>query len=265
MNMNELLESIIAKVQKAHYNNYLTIEVEYKSESHIGGFGIYVTGINGDKELADPSICSLDYDETVILLKQIEAQKEIEKCNTVNLLINGINDYQINFGWDEQLYEENNQYSLAIEALEKSKIKSTKSKDNSTINNNRFQLIKEVNCQRLILSYDLSQPKIISQFFSHLFSLFQVKPEINYEGFMYNIMDTSNNEQFCAGLSSTGIGYYATEQNDLIMNSLNDFHNLIFSSNNKLVECSIFYEHDFGKTEIGYRNNQLFEVQMDEK
>ena len=265
MNMNEWLESIIAKVHKAHYDNFSIIEVEYKTESHMGGFGIYVTGSNGEKELADPSICSLDNGEIVFLKKQIEAQKLLEKCNSVNVLINGINDYQINFIWDEQLYQENVQYSMAIESNEKSQIKSTKSKDNTTTNKSRFQLIKEVNCQRLILSYDLSQPKIISQVFSHLFSLFQENPEINFEGFMYSIIDTYNNEKFCAGLSSTGIGYYASEQNELIMNSLNDFHNLIFSSDNKLVECSIIYEHDFGKTEIGYRNGQLIEIQMDDK
>lgn len=260
--MNDFIKSIISKCDNAEYKNYSSIEVLYKAESHVGNSNIVICFDNGEQIDADPSICSLDFNEMKFLKNSFESQKQIDKCNSVKLIIKDLNDFNFEYFWDEELFEVNKGYVSLIEEEEKHQLKLNEIKEDKKRKKikNRFELHSNYNnCSNLLLSYDLSHPNIISQFYSRLYALFQVNPEIIYEGFMYNILDKSNNENFCAGLCSSGIGYFAKENSDLLSNSLNDFHKLIFTSEINLVECSITFENDFGKTEIGYNNKQFIQ------
>lgn len=264
--MTELINIIIAAVKKAKYDHFKIIEVDYKKESHVGEMGIFVLNQTGERELADPGICSLDMDQMRILDDLIHNQNNLEKCNGLKITIQSPNEFTINYLWDDQLFQLNTLYVDGINKSSKSRFQPGKKK--STVDapkNERFKLVNESNCQSLVLSYDLSHPQIISQFYSHLFAFFRVNPEIIYEGFMYGIIDTRSKETFCAGLSASGIGYFASDDTDSIKNSLNDFHDSIFATTNTLVDCSISYEHDFGITEIGCRNNEFIEIHDDQE
>lgn len=264
--MTELINIIIVKVKQAKYDHFKIIEVDYKKESHVGAMGIYVLNKTGERELTDPATCSFDIDQMRILDDLIHNQNNLEKCNGLKIAIQSPNEFTINYLWDDELFQRNALYVDAINKSSKSQIQLSKKKSTvDVLKNEQFKLVNESSCQSLVLSYDLSHPQIISQFYSHLFAFFRVNPEIIYEGFMYGIIDTRSKETFCAGLSASGIGYFASEDTDSIKSSLNDFHNVIFAATNTLVDCSISYEHDFGITEIGYRNNQFIEIHDDEE
>ena len=113
--MNDFIKSIISKVNDAGYKNYSSIEVLYKAESHVGNSNIVICLENGKKIDADPSICSLDFNEMKFLKNSFESQKQIDKCNSVKLIIKDLNDFKFEYFWDEELFQLNKGYVSLME------------------------------------------------------------------------------------------------------------------------------------------------------
>lgn len=112
--MNDFIKSIISKVNDAEYKNYSSIEVLYKAESHVGNSNIIIYFENGERINTDPSICSLELNEMKFLKNSFESQNQIDKCNSVKLFIKDINDYSLEYFWDEELFQLNNRYVTMI-------------------------------------------------------------------------------------------------------------------------------------------------------
>ena len=121
--MNDFLKSIISKVNDAKYQNYSSIEVLYKAESHVGNSNIIICFENGEQIIADPSICSLELNEMKFLKNSFESQNQTDKCNSVKLFIKDVNDYSLEYFWDEELFQLNTGYVSIMDEKEKHQLK----------------------------------------------------------------------------------------------------------------------------------------------
>lgn len=113
--MVNFIKSIISKVNKAGFNNYTSIEILYKAESHVSNSNIVIYFENDKKIDADQSICSIDFNEMKFLKNCFESQKQLDKCNSVKLIIKDLNDFNFEYFWDEELFEVNKGYVSLIE------------------------------------------------------------------------------------------------------------------------------------------------------
>ena len=116
-----------------------------------------------------------------------------------------------------------------------------------------------------VKSKDIQTPKIRAEFYVRLYSLLQFKPEITFEGYDFYIKDTVSGLTFNAGLSGFGAGYFSKEKSDDIEKIIIEFDEIVFNQNLRLVDCQIEYQHDFGKTVIGFSKGKIIELDFNEE
>ena len=116
-----------------------------------------------------------------------------------------------------------------------------------------------------VKSKDLQTPKIRSEFFVKLFSLLKFDPEIIYEGFEFYIKDTVSGIEFSAGLNGFGPGYFCSENSTESISIINEFDEEVFSENSILLDCSLEYVHDFGKTILSCSAGEINELDIEDE
>ena len=111
-----------------------------------------------------------------------------------------------------------------------------------------------------IFTMDLSFPKIRAEYYVRLHSLLETKGTPHYEGFEFIIHDIQTDTKFTLALTGFGLSYFAEKNSTEIQNCINEFNTYLFSEFNNLSECTFEYEHDFGKTILGCKNGEVFEI-----
>lgn len=124
--------------------------------------------------------------------------------------------------------------------------------------------IQEIGSLNRVVDLDIGIPKIRSNFYARLYSLFGDPSDTSYEGYEYFIKDEESNLKFSAALTGFGLGYFAETNDDPTNKILEEFHNFLFAESLKMKDCSLTFEHDFGKTIVGYENGSLVEIDNEE-
>lgn len=110
-----------------------------------------------------------------------------------------------------------------------------------------------------IATIDIGIPKVSSEFYVRLYSLLGVEPTVMYEGYEFYIMDEKTQTSFTLALNGFGIAYWSDTASQQVMDVINEFHDYLFNQFNDLKECQNEFQHDYGRTVIGYRDGQIIE------
>jgi hypothetical protein len=116
-----------------------------------------------------------------------------------------------------------------------------------------------------VLSKDMSQPKIMAEFYVRLFSYLNVEPEIAYEGYEFYIKDSETGKEFSAGLTACGPGYFSNDTSEELKKIVEEFDKAIFNESLVLKNCKIEIEHDFGKSILGFEDGDVIEIDLGEE
>jgi hypothetical protein len=127
--------------------------------------------------------------------------------------------------------------------------------------NERFQHNNRPSFQSFTRIKDVSIiiPQIRAEFYVRLYSLLEIEPEVTDEGYDIFIEDVLTGKSFSAGLSGFGPGYFAVDESAAIKQLIEDFHDTLFNTKMEMKDCQMEFEHDFGKTILGFKNGKLIE------
>mgnify|MGYP000650335175 CR=1 FL=1 len=130
-----------------------------------------------------------------------------------------------------------------------------------------YQLANKNDFKQLVRVFDLDllKPKIRAEFFVRLYSLFNIYPEINYEGYEFFIINKDSGIKFSAALTGFGPGYFAEDNSMITMEVIHNFNTFLFQEFNDLKSCRIEIEHDFGKSIFGFEKGNIFEMDINDE
>ena len=133
--------------------------------------------------------------------------------------------------------------------------------------NNRFQAFNGSNIAHLERVKDISitLPKIRAEFYVRLVSVLGCEPSMADEGYDFFIKDKVSGKVFSAALTGFGPGYFAPDKNEETLAIVEELHAIVFAPSLDLKDCKTEYEHDFGKTILGYENGEIIEIDIDEE
>ncbi|CAG5081521.1 hypothetical protein CRYO30217_01655 [Parvicella tangerina] len=245
--------------------NWQKVTLSYVSEKWIGQYVLNCLNESGIEEMICPSKYSITMEEKSVLSDFIAEANKSEKCNKLIVSILPNNSFTIEYAWDEAIHtqsemmeEHHNRVAKERESL---------SKLNITEDLTRFEPSVNRLGNEKIFDLEISNSNIISDALTRSFSLFNQLPTVINEGFVQPVIDKVNNIEFSIELNQFGLGYYAENNNENVQESIQKFHNTLFSPNLVLKECALTFESDFGSVTIGYDGKNLIyeEVTDDNK
>lgn len=260
MDFTHLSSTLFSNVVKQLSAEIQLVRLTYCREEYAGHYSIYSIDKAGNEKNINPGDYDLTREDKEILDNYILSQNKLGiKINQLTLIINSGLTYTIDGSWDQKNHEINEFFrNKDLETMNETNSKQKTVEIN--IEPNRFQPSGKFVYNQLVLSFDLSEPKITARLFVRLYSLLRIEPEVIYEGFLFSIKDNETGLHFGAGCCATGVGYFANDQNEKTIENIQLFNHYLFSDTIELKECSLSFEHDYGETKIGYSNDEMLEL-----
>lgn len=113
--------------------------------------------------------------------------------------------------------------------------------------------------RQLVIPVDISKRKALSSFYASLHSLLGPPTLRRHEGYCYLVQDRETGALFYAELNQFGQGYYGDPRAKGAMETFEAMRQAT-----QPVPCSFEYEHDFGRTVLGWQDGELFEKHIEE-
>lgn len=124
----------------------------------------------------------------------------------------------------------------------------------------RFVPTESFVAQEKIASLDISQGNSgIGQFLVRLYSLLETPPCIDYENIHYYLHDTELDVRLDAGLSQSGLAYWAEVSTETALLSAQALHEALFKPDLPLLDMELSYNHDFGTTTYGVEGGVYYQ------
>lgn len=133
--------------------------------------------------------------------------------------------------------------------------------------------MQEKEQQYLSKEHNLAKTRVVSlptkqavfcDFYVRLYAFLGEPSSVQFEGFTYTIYDQKNDFYFSAELNGFGAGYFAGDDTQSTKNYLKEFHAQLFASDLELKDCLLEYEHDFGRSVMGFAKGEIICREIEE-
>jgi len=264
MNPNEIIFNRLNNfIQTEIKESWKKITIEMLMGERVSSDGIFFHNENDIEEKIYSNQYRLPY-ELRDELRLLGLSNNEEKWNKLNFVILADHTYTIQKEWDEAHFNQDVAFKEASQKSENIAAKfgnfTEKPIDLDKIKA-RYKTTPEVDIKmKRVASFGWFIENMLGEFYSRLFTLFGEPSYILVEGFGYIITDLENNLHFSVGLSQSGLGYYAEEETELILDQLQEFDNLLFSKHLKIQDCAIKVGNDFGNILLGAKDGVPYEI-----